>query len=80
MANQFKASEKGTKIRLTLDVSQELNNTLNELADDGNTTKSDILRRAIALMEIAVKAQKEGGKVMLVNNDKSETKEIVGLY
>jgi hypothetical protein len=79
MANQFKASEKGTKIRLTLDVSQELNKTLNELADNGNTTKSDILRRAIALMELAVQAQKEGGKVMFVNNDKSETKEIVGL-
>lgn len=72
-------SEKGTKIRLTLDVSQELNKTLNELANNGNTTKSDILRRAIALMELAVQAQKEGGKVMFVNNDKSETKEIVGL-
>lgn len=73
------ATDKGVKIRLTLDVSPELNNTLNELASNGNTTKSDILRRAIALMELAVQAQEEGGKVMLVSDDKSETREIVGL-
>ena len=39
------------KIRLTVDVSPELNETLNTLASNSSTTKSDVMRRAITLVE-----------------------------
>lgn len=78
-AHLDRSSIENKKIRLTLDVSPELNSILKELAKDSSTTKSDVLRRAIALMDLAVNEQKKGKKLLLTNEDESEKKEIVGL-
>jgi hypothetical protein len=48
-----------TTVRLSLDVSHELNATL----EDMGGSKSEVLRRSIALMEVAVGAIKDGHKV-----------------
>ena len=64
------------KIRLTLDVSQELNRTLEHLAEQTGSSKSDLLRRAIALMEVAVDGKRKGQNLTLA--DRVVTK-IVGL-
>ena len=67
------------KIRLTLDVSPDLNQTLEHLASQTGSTKSDLLRRAIALVEVAVEARQKGQRLSLSDeNDKVLTK-IVGL-
>jgi hypothetical protein len=75
----------GDKIRLSLDVSPELNNLLNELASKTGGTKSDVLRKAITLMDVAVDAAANGGKLTIVEpasrpGEPEHTKEIVGLF
>jgi predicted transcriptional regulator len=67
------------KIRLTLDVSQELNRTLEDLAERTGSTKSDLLRRAIALMEVAVDAKQNGQNLSLSDKQDRVVTKIVGL-
>jgi predicted transcriptional regulator len=67
------------KVRLNLDVSQELDLLLSELATKINGTKSDVLRKAIVLMEVAVRAKDHGQKLGLIDKDRRVVTEIVGL-
>jgi predicted transcriptional regulator len=67
------------KIRLTLEVSPELNRRLQGLADTIGETKSDVIRKAIVLMEVAVDAKRRGLKFGLAEKDQLLTTEIVGL-
>ncbi|MEB3309430.1 MAG: ribbon-helix-helix protein, CopG family [Snowella sp.] len=76
--NQHK-SNRGNKIRLTVDVSPELNQTLDQLADNAHLTKSEILRRAIALMKVAAQAHEKGQKLALIDQDQPAATEIVGI-
>ncbi|OUL17661.1 DNA-binding protein [Nostoc sp. T09] len=68
-----------SKIRLSLDVSPELNDIITELAQKSGSTKSDVLRKAIALMEIAIDAKDRGEKLGLVDKTQSVNTEIVGI-
>ncbi|AFY47890.1 Ribbon-helix-helix protein, copG family [Nostoc sp. PCC 7524] len=47
------------KVQLTLELTPELNQTLEELANTIGTTKSDVLRQAITLMQSIVTAKEE---------------------
>lgn len=67
-----------SQIRLSLDVSPELNNVLDEMAEKTHTTKSEVLRKSIALMEVAVQ-EKERGNHLGVFKDHQIIKEIIGL-
>lgn len=67
------------KVRLSLDVSPELNRTLDELAIKINGTKSDVLRKAIVLMELAVQAKDQEQKLGIIDKDRHVITEIVGL-
>lgn len=73
----LKASEE--TIRLSLDVSPELYETLNTLAAKLHSTKSDVLRKAVALLEVAVRAKEEHKKFGVAAADQSLETEIVGL-
>ena len=73
----LKASEE--TIRLSLDVSPELYETLNTLAAKLHTTKSDVLRKAVALLEVAVRAKEEHKKFGVAAPDQALETEIVGL-
>lgn len=68
------------RVRLSLDVSPELNQLLEELARETDSSKSDVLRKAIALMDVAVEA-KEQGKKLYVSDRAPEgaSREIVGI-
>jgi predicted transcriptional regulator len=66
-------------IRLSLDVSPELNEALEQLASRLHTTKSDVLRKAIALMEVAVRAKDEHKKFGIAAPNQPLETEIVGL-
>jgi len=69
-----------TKVRLTLDVTDELNERLNALAAEAGGSKSEFLRKAIALAEAAIKARKQGNEIAIVNkNSKKVVSTIVGL-
>ena len=67
------------KVRLSLDVSPELNQTLEDLAAKIHGSKSDVLRKAIVLMELAVQAKEKQQKLGIVDKDRQLVTEIVGL-
>jgi len=67
------------KVRLSLDISRELNDLLEQLAARTGGTKSDVLRKAIALMEVAIDGKRRGLKLGLADKDQQLTTEIVGL-
>lgn len=68
-----------SKVRLSLDVSPELNEVLERLADATHGSKSDVLRKAIALMEVAVDAKENGKKLGIVERGQTVSTEIVGI-
>ena len=66
-------------IRLSLDVSDELNNLIHQLAKETNSTKSDVLRRAVTLLSVAVDAKRQGKKIGIAERDQPLTTEIIWL-
>lgn len=56
------------RLRLSLDVSPELNKLLENLAGKTNSSKSDVLRRAISLMDVAVDAKDHGQKLYVAKD------------
>lgn len=66
------------KVRLSLDISPELNDLLEGLAATTGTTKSDVLRRAITLMEVAVDAKRQGKRIGIATKDQILATEIIG--
>lgn len=67
------------KVRLSLDISPELNTLLEQLAASTGSTKSEVLRKAIALMEVAVEAKRQGKKLGIAERDQQLATEIIGL-
>lgn len=66
-------------IRLSLIVSPELNELLEDLARAGHTCKSDVLRRSIALFDIAIEARRNNKRLGILDQDNNLETEIVGL-
>lgn len=67
------------KVRLSLDISPELNTLLEQLANTTGGTKSEVLRKAISLMEVAVEAKRQGKKFGIAERDQQLSTEIIGL-
>lgn len=67
------------KVRLSADISPELYDKLTELSEEMNVTKSDVLRRAIALVDVALQAKKAGKKFGVAEKNQPLTTEIVGV-
>lgn len=63
------------KIRLTLEVTPEINSVLENLAEATGSTKSDVLRKAIALFEYAAKNKAKGRELALID---SKSEKVVG--
>lgn len=66
-------------VRLSLDVSAELNSTLDTMSETMHASKSDILRKSIALMEVAIKEKGRGNHLGILDNNQKLVKEIIGL-
>jgi predicted transcriptional regulator len=66
------------QIRLSLDVSQELNFVLDEMAEKSHASKSELLKKSIALMEVALQEKEKGNHLSVVSKDQRIIKEIVG--
>ena len=67
------------KVRLNLQVSSELNNALEEMANSSGSTKTDIIRQALALMEFAHNAKRKGKYLGLVSDPEKLDTVVVGL-
>lgn len=72
------AEEAVPKIRVSLDISPELYAKLQGLARDIRGTKSDVLRKSLALMDVAVQARKDGKKIGIAEKSEQLTTEIIG--
>lgn len=66
-------------VRLSLDVSFELNETLDEMAEKLHSSKSDVLRKSIALVEVAIDEKAKGHHLGVFDQQQHMLKEIVGL-
>ena len=68
-----------SKIRLNLDISPETNSLLEDLAGKIGSTTSEVLSKAIVLMQVAVEAKRQGKKIGIAEQDQPLAREIVGL-
>jgi predicted transcriptional regulator len=66
-------------IRLNLTVSDDLARRLDELSGESQTSKSEILRKALTLFDVAREGKRSGKKLALVGDGGQVTTEIVGL-
>ena len=67
------------EIRLSLAVSPELNERLEQLASSGHMTKSELLRRAIALFDVVAEAKSAKKRIGILDQNKNLETEIVGI-
>jgi len=66
-------------IRMNITISDELAKRLSDLSEQSDTTKSEILRKALTLFDLAQEGKREGKKLALVGNGGQVMTEIVGL-
>jgi len=78
IASEQALDEVAPKIRVSLDISPELYAKLQALAKDIRGTKSDVLRKSLALMDVAVQARKSGKKIGIADRTEQLTTEIIG--
>lgn len=64
---------------LIVDITPELNARLDLLAEQSGTTKSGLLRKAFALIDLAVSQCGQGHKIVITDNKLSVIREIVGV-
>jgi predicted transcriptional regulator len=67
------------KVRLSVQLSPDLNRELEELAESTGTNRTEIFRQALALMLVAHTAKKEGRHLGIVSDAGKLDTEIVGL-
>jgi predicted transcriptional regulator len=73
------AQEKIMTVRLNVNITEELNDRLDTLAENDGITKSELLRKAIVLIEVAVAERKLGHKLAITDNQHHVLREIVGV-
>ncbi|WP_295994980.1 ribbon-helix-helix protein, CopG family [Rugamonas sp.] len=71
--------KRSAAVRVSLDMSPEANDLLENLASAHGTTKSQILRRAVALYHVASEAKARGNRIAVIDQDKKVVTEVVGL-
>lgn len=68
------------RVHLVLDVSAALNTVLEDLAETTGTTTSNVLRKAIALMDVAVDARRAGKHIVVLDHaPDGRSREIIGI-
>lgn len=67
------------KVRLNLQLSADLNNILEEIAEAGTTTKTEVIRQALALMRVAHRVKNEGKHLGITSDPNRLDTEIIGV-
>lgn len=79
MSKTIVSDQERAKVHLSLDISPDLNALLDKLAASIGGTKSDVLLKAIVLMDVAVDAKRQGKKFGIAEKDQPLATEIVGI-
>ncbi len=66
-------------VKMSLHISPELNEELENMSEQAHASKSDILRKAIALMKVALETKKSGKRLAVLNERRELVNEIIGL-
>jgi len=66
-------------VKMSLHLPPEANALLEEMSEMGHTSKSDVLRKSIALMKVALESKQQGNHLVVMNNKNEPVKEIVGI-
>ena len=66
-------------VRLNVVISDDLALVLDQMAEESQTTKSELFRKALTLFEVAREGRRAGKKLALVDRDGHVATEIVGL-
>jgi predicted transcriptional regulator len=66
------------KVRLTFEVTPELNAVLDRLAERYGS-KTEVFRKAIGLIEVAAEAKTAGDKLVIADKHRRPKTELVGL-
>lgn len=74
-----RASRSRATVKMSLHLSPETNDTLEQLSEDNHMTKSELLRKALALIEVALKNKEKGNHLIIVDKNDEKVSEIVGL-
>lgn len=67
------------RVRLNLVINKQLDDLLEQRAEETASSKSEILRKALTLYEVAYDAQKKGEHLGVLNSDRQVLREIVGI-
>ena len=66
-------------VRLNITISTDLAQVLDRMTEESQQSKSEVLRKALTLFELARDGRREGKKLALVDREGQVTTEIVGL-
>lgn len=66
-------------VRMSLNISPELAEKLEKMSEESHSSKSDVLRKAIYLMDIAIDSKKEGNQLAVVNKNGQKVSGILGV-
>jgi len=66
-----------SSVRLSLELSENANNMLEQVAQHNGTTKADVLRRAIALIAYADDVKREGNRLAVTDRNRNIVTDIV---
>lgn len=75
MEVKFSEIMPNSKVRLNINVPTPVANKLNKLAQDSGYSKSDMLQKAVLLLEAVISAQEKGGRLVIVNEEEGIQKE-----
>lgn len=67
------------KSRMTLELTEGLNEKLERMAGESGVSKADVIRKALALFDVAHDANQKGKKLGVFSKDDKIEKEIVGI-
>lgn len=79
MPQSVKNNKKVEKVRLNVNITPALADTIANLADCEGASKGEIVKKAIALFEVVVEAKQSGGKLLIVDDKANTQREIIGI-
>jgi hypothetical protein len=79
MPKVIKNEKKVEKVRLNVNITPALADTIANLADCEGASKAEIVKKAIALFEVVVEAKEKGGKLLIIDEKANTQREIIGI-
>ena len=70
---------KSQKLRMNVQLSQELADVIDGIAEEADANRTDVIRQALALMKVAHEAGKKGKHIGIVADPDKLDAEIIGV-